>query len=379
VGTHVSRIALILAFAHTTHGVIAVGLLVLCEAIPGSVAAFLSGAVVDRFDKRRIMVFADLARMALLVAVALRPAPIAIYLMLAAQSIAAAFFNPARSASVPLVVGGSYLPKANALDQAASTAVMIAGPVLGAMIFLRFGIRIALLVDAGSYLVSALLIAPVSIRKVQAGADRSHDAESLLNQMKQGWHYLRGNRLASCLVALVGLSLLCVGLWTPVAPAFLHSFLHAGDASLGLQLAAFGTGGLVGSFLAPRAVRWLGKGRLFLIMLFAEAAAMWAYSITPLLAVSNAILLLWGAIVSVGVVPYYSLLQEKVDEKFLGRVFAVARQVESLATVGAIAVAIGLQHLLPPQRIFSAAAFVYFLLTAASLMTATGEHLWRSS
>jgi predicted MFS family arabinose efflux permease len=167
-------------------------------------------------------------------------------------------------------------------------------------------------------------------------------------------------------------------LWIPVAPSFLRTVLAGSDRALGYQLALFGIGGLLGSLAAPSIVRRWGQGPVFSTMLLGEAAAMLAYSQTTVLAWSNAIILAWGAIVSLMLVPYYSLIQTRVAEDYLGRVCAVARQSEHLATVLAIGVAVALQTRLGPQQIFLAAACMYLVLAAAALRIPSGRELLRS-
>jgi hypothetical protein len=102
---------------------------VYCELLRGSLAAFLSGAVIDSTDKRRLMVSMDILRACPVMTAAFLPTALLIYAVTAAASVAFAFFNSARMAALPLAVDGALLMKANSMDQASSTLVMIAGPV----------------------------------------------------------------------------------------------------------------------------------------------------------------------------------------------------------------------------------------------------------
>lgn len=320
------------------------------------------------------MVAADLARMAVLIPAVLYPTPAVLYVMVALHSLLAAFFTPARSAAIALTVEGKSLTDANALDQAAFSSVMILGPLSGAWLFVSMGLRPTLLLDALSFLLSGLLIMPVIIHKTEAASAR----EAVFKQMRQGWAYLAGHGVILHMLSLVGVSLLCVALWIPVAPLFLKQFLHVPDSAIGLQFGLFGLGSILGSFAAPPLVKRLGRGRTFAAMLLAEASTMLVYCMAPLPLLSHAIILAWGVVVSVGVVPYLSLLQQNVQEAFLGRVFAVARQVESIATVAAIAIAVVLQSFMPPQSIFAVAALAYLGLVASSLMLPSGRKLLQS-
>jgi len=375
-GSQLSRVALVLALAGGLSPIAAVALLVFCETLPGSAVAFISGAIVDRGDKRIIMIAADVIRAALVGLVALNPTGVFIYAMAAIKSMAGAFFSPARSALVPRVVDTKRLTKANSMDQASSTIVMIAAPMLGAQLYIWFGLKATLLLDAASFLVSAALVFGIRLRYEHPAV--FEQSESPLASVWQGWRYIGSNVLARHLLALTTVSLLCVGLWIPVAPAFIREFLGSPGSVLGVQLSLFGIGGFCGSLMAAPLAARFGKGHAVTIALLGEATAMIAYSVTRWPALSGGIIFLWGTIVSIMVVSFNALLQEHVPGHFLGRVFAVLQQLESSATVLAVLLAAALEHVLTPQGIFFAAGVTYLSLIAASARMPGGRVLMRT-
>lgn len=375
-GTTISRVALVMHLASSANSIAAIGALVLFESLPGSVTAFVSGAIVDRTGKRWLMIATDVVRAALVVCVLLWPLAAVIYAATAAASVATAFFLPARAAAVPMLVPPALLTRANAMDQATTTIVMVLGPAAGAYLYLDLGLGATLAIDALSFLASAAILVPLRIRSV--AAETRGAAGSTIAQVRDGWRYLTRHGIVRHLVGATALSLLCVGLWMPVAPAFLRGILPGVEGAIGYQLTLFGLGGLAGSILAPHVVRRWGKGPVFSFALLAEAAAMLLYSVTPTLVLSNAIICLWGAIISLMLVPYYSLMQATVAEDFLGRVFAVARQSESLATVLAVGAAALLQRWLEPRGIFLVAGCAYLAIASVALGVSSGRQLLRA-
>ncbi len=372
-GSQISHISLILYLSAHTNRMTGLAILLFCQTVPGAVATIYSGVVVDRYDKRQILLWSDLVRMALLAVAAMRPTGAVIYPVAALHSIASAFFGPARSASLPLVVGQQHLTWANAMDQGAFNVILVLAPVIGAELFLRTGVRTSLLIDAASFLASALFLWTVTIRRAEPAKNRSLPCTGA--DYKDGWRYLFQHPLALHLVSLGFVSLLCVGLWTPLAPFFIRNFLNGSDRVLGVQLAMFGLGGISGALLAPSLIRRWGQGRSLFLSLLAEGGAMTIYSLVPSLTVSVALLFLWGNIVSIILVPYYSLLQQTVEEGFLGRTFAVARQSESVATVGAILTAMALQRILRVDQIFLTAGLLYVAFVSVSAATRSGQEL----
>jgi predicted MFS family arabinose efflux permease len=373
-GSHASRTALVLLLAQEASAPLSVGLLVWCEILPASAAAFLASGWIDRRSKRSLMLAADFVRAAGLAAAAMAGATAVFLVVVAMNSMASSFFGPARAAVIPRILPPRLLDRANALDQGASTAMMMIGPLLGAQLYFALGIRWALLADAASFLASAaliLLVAPVEIR----GETR---ATPLHREIGDGWRYLTGHPIAGAMVLLSAVSLLAAGMWTPLAAPFVRTCLRAGDGVIALQLAAFGAGGLVGAATAAHAAGRVGRGRLLAGMLLSEAAAMLLYSRVHDATLSSVVMFLWGAVVSGIAVPFYSVLQETVSARYAGRVFAIHGQAESAAGAAAIAAAILAARLATPQNIFAAAGALYAAVILTALFSRGGRELLRA-
>ncbi len=366
--------ALILAFARDRNSVAIIGALVCCEVLPGVVTSFLSGTFADRCDKRFIMVASDLARMVLALIAMVWPVTWVIYMVVAAQSIGFAFFNPARASALPLVMGPESLPKANALDQGASTTVLIVGPALAASLYYSLGLRATLAIDALTYLVSAVFILGTNVPKTFV----TDAPEALWQRVTEGWRYLNRHSLARQIVWLGTISLFCVGLWIPLAPVFARTFLHSSEATFSVQMTVFGIGGLCAAPVTPYLSRVMGKGGLMAACLLGEALIMLVYSFTANATASTALIFVWGVIVMGISVASVSLIQESVAQSHMGRVFAIIEQTESSATLLAILGAVLLQRLLPPERIFTVAAIFYFVFVSLVLISTRGHNILRT-
>jgi DHA3 family macrolide efflux protein-like MFS transporter len=368
-GSSLSRMALVLWLAGE-YGVPMAGALILCETLPGAVTTLGSGAIADRFDKKWLMIGSDLVRLLALLAAMQWPEPAALFTMMCFYSVANSFFQPARSAAVPLVVAKADLARANSLDQGASTAVLIAGPYAGALLLYSVGLRMALAIDAATFLVSALLLLPVEVPR-----DRHSKRQPVMTEIKEGWSYLRRHPVALEAAVMVEFSVLCVSLWTPLAPAFAKNFLKSDPSLVGLQMGLFGAGGIAGSMAAPSATAKWGKGKLLTGCLVAEAAMMLLYTTTSSPAASSVLIVVWGAIVTVMMVSYNSLLQDTVASGYLGRVFALSRQFENVATVLAMGAATALESRLSPQRSLLSAAVVYLTVSSLYRLSPRGRRL----
>ena len=374
IGSQISRVGLILYIFDRSHVVVNLALLVVLETLPGAVAAPLAGAVVDSLNKRIVMIASDLLRMSFMLAILLRPTLGVIYLMASLHSIATVFFQPARSAAIPLIVKPEELPSANALEQSVTNLMLIAGPVIGALLLRRFGLTISLLLDAFSFLSSALLLSGVSIRRVERPRLKL-SASAGVNEIREGWRDLLGHKLALHLNLLLFVALICTSIWIPLAPFFIRDHLGGADELLGWQLSLFGLGAVVGGLIAPRLVRRFGLGVTLFAGFLAEAVSLGLYGIVFRVEASMVVVFLWGAVVSVVVVPFYSLLQQIVEEQFLGRVFSLVKQSENVAIVLAMIGAVLLQDIVGSDLVFLLAGLVYFGCTVVSSFSLGGKVL----
>jgi predicted MFS family arabinose efflux permease len=374
VGSQVSRLGLILYVFDTRGEIGSLALLAVVDTLPGAVAAPLAGAVVDGLNKRVVMIVSDLSRMVFMSVILVHPSLGVIYLMTALHSVATVFFQPAKSAAIPLIVKQEDLTRANGLEQSAANVTLIAGPVLGAILLRQFGLTASLLFDAASFLVSALMVARVTIRQVERKQIQL-SAAGAVNDITEGGRYLLRHPLALHLACSLFVALSCTSLWIPLAPFFIRERLGVSEQLLGWQAGLFGVGAALGGLLAPRLVERIGTGVTLFAAFLGEALNMMLYSVVSRVGMSMLVIFVWGVVLSIIVVPFYSLLQKIVDERFLGRVFSLIKQGENLAVVLAMAVAVLLQGFVATPLILLLAGLVYFAFTVASSFSRGGRAL----
>lgn len=373
-GSQVSRVGLILYVGWTGDSVLALALLLILELLPGALVAPLAGVVIDAYSKRVVMIVSDLLRMVFMLLIWWWPTMEMIYLMAALHSIASVFHLPAKSALIPAVVKESDWPSANGLDQSASSLTLVAGPIIGAELLILLGLKATLIVDALSFLVSALLLVRVKSRPVA----REHVELSLattVQNVKAGWNYIAANGLVLRLIFMVFVSLLCAGMWIPLAPSFVRDHLAGSSRLIGWQMGIWGVGAILGGLLAPILVRRFGKGLMVFLGLLTEGVSLTVYAIVSHIGVSMLLMFVLGIVVSIVVVSFYSILQTVVEEQFLGRVFSIVKQSENLAVVLAMVMAVLLHGFLESHVIFLIAGLFYVALTIASSFSRSGRLL----
>jgi MFS family permease len=275
-GAAMTVIALPWLVLTTTGSPARAGLVAAVEWLPMALLGIPSGAVAARLGPRRTMILCDAARVPIVTAVPVLHwlGALDLGVLLALAFLAGAFF-PAHFASqrniLPDLLGeeAGELTRANAVLQAANRLPLVLGPALGGILVATFGAPVVLLVDAGSYAVSAVVLA-LMVREPPRRAGRAGDGEGIW----AGARCLARDRILRPLtVAYAGIDLAMQGLF--LCLPILAFTAYGRDAALaGLLLAAWGAGALAGSLPALRLAE-RDSIRMIRLALLAEAAPLW--------------------------------------------------------------------------------------------------------
>ena len=236
----------------TTDSAIDVGLAILAQQAAFFLSSPIAGVLADRLDRRKLMVGCDLARVAICAAFLL-VGPDTVWLaypLLAVLSVFSAPFDPASSAAIPNLVDPDDLPTANALSGSLWGTMLAVGAAVGGVVSTVFGRDVAFIVNAVSFLLSALLLA--GIRRPFSEA-REPDAEhpKMVAATVEVVHYARRDRRVFSLISVKGGFGLAAGVLALI-PVFGVDVFHDGDIGVGVLMAARGAGALVGPFFGHR-------------------------------------------------------------------------------------------------------------------------------
>jgi MFS family permease len=209
----------------------------------------IAGPVVDRFDRRMLMILANLFSAGVSLLFILVKTEDMVWLLYVANIlliVSASFFNPASSASIPNIVTRGELFSANALGGASWGIMVMVGSALGGIVSTLLGRDTAFVINALSFLIAAGLIALIEVPSPKATNKQMNPVKDFI----EGMRYLR-EYLPS--LALVGIEL---GWGFGVGVVVLLSVLgtqvfHAGDAGIGILYAGRGLGVLIGPFVVP--------------------------------------------------------------------------------------------------------------------------------
>lgn len=239
------------------------GLLVTCEYLGFLLLGLPAGAWVDRMRRRRVMIVGDLARAALLASL-----PLAAWLgvltlpqlygVAFGLSVCTAFFDIAYQSHLPQLVDGERLVEANVALEASRTVTAAGGPGAGGALVAAVTAPVALVVDAVSFLASALFLS--RIRRPDPRPERAPGAR-LRDEIAEGLRFVFRDRLLRALTIAAAISNLCGTVGASMLLVLLAGDLGMSPFLCGLVFTAEALGGFLGSLLVTRVAARLGEGR----------------------------------------------------------------------------------------------------------------------
>jgi MFS family permease len=358
VGDSLSLVALMLHVAATTGQALAVAALLLVGDFSPALLSPISGAISDRFDRRHVMVACELVQAALLVVIAVAVPSLPLLLVLVGlRAWAGQVFQPASRASIPALVSGRDLESANSTLGFGANAAEAIGPLLAAAMVPLLGVRGVLLVDAASFLVSALLLVRLPAMPSTSEPDGS-PAPRLLVQAREGLGYIW---------SVHPVRIIALGFFTVVAANGIDDVallvlatetLGAGESAVGLLLGAVGIGLLIGYALLTRAGTRLSMVALLVSGFAVSSVGNLLTGLAWAVAAAFTVQLLRGIGIAAMDVASNTLLQRLVPDRMLGRVFG--------NLYGAIGVAAGISYIAGGLLLDATSAPTTFLIAGAA-------------
>lgn len=344
-GDWVLLIALPFYIFDLTGSALATGAMFIAQTVPRVLLGSVAGVFVDRWDRKRTMIAADLSRAALILALlAVRSVHWLwlIYLVAFLQAVIAQFFTPAKNAVLPLLVSESDLVAANALNSLSENLTRLTAPALGGALFGLLGLGSVVWIDSASFLASGLLIALIAFPARAGAAEPASRAGSwvaVLHEWRDGMRLMRGDPTIAAIFAAMGTAMIAEGFFLVLLVPFVKEVLHGGPQTFGWLASAQAVGGLVGSLLIGRVSRAIRPGILIPIsgVLFGMADIAFVnlpgHLSLPAVPVTMGLIGLAGIPIVGFFVGQQTLLQASVADAYRGRVFGAFSTTVALSTL----------------------------------------------
>jgi dTMP kinase len=360
-------ITILAASVGSGSGGAAVGLVMSARIIPGFFFSPVAGVLVDRWDRKKIMVTCDLIRAGMICTLPFIHSVLGLVLVSLVLELCTLLWSPAKEASVPNLVPTDRLTSANSLSLAAAYGTFPIAAVLFALLaqasrwlgtvdalnFLKTDqTALAFYVDAITFVLSAFMISTLALpeaarrARTKKNGDKRVDFGQSFQQLKEGWRYIYVNPIVRSVNLGLATGLIGGGMVVPLGSIFSTEVLGAGAAGYGVFITALGFGVAGGVLLLSVTQGRLPKTRVFELSIFvASGSLFFAASMTTLALALIPVFVLGVCAGSVYVVGF-TLLHESVDDELRGRIFSALYTIVRLCLLIAFALGPFLSELL---------------------------------
>jgi MFS family permease len=337
--------------------------------------ALASGVLVDRFNRKGVMIVTDVLRagIVLLALLVQRPGQLYIlYLTAFAVMGLGAVFIPARNASIPNIVPEEHLLTANALIQATELVSLIVGASLATLVIALSSTAVAFVVDAVTFLVSALFLIAVRLPPIKMAAAMSAPGSEFRKfwaGFLDGIRYIGSNKHLLQLMAITTMATLGLSATVLLSAAYFKQLLGISAQYLGLLQATEGLGMALGALLISVFATWARSRRIVSVTMMILGSGILVFALAP----TFWLVLLGALVVGLCVVSARTTLaamtQALVSDSQRGRVESAMVTVIGIGTMGALIMAGILGDVVGPEIIFIITGVVVLIAGVASIFS----------
>ena len=291
--------------------------------IPIFLLSLIGGVVADRMERRFVLMGSQYVQMgcATLLTILVGFHVVRVWHILCLSfvaGVAQAFGGPAYQALIPTLVDKEDMPNAIALNSIQFNAAVTVGPALGGLTLAKLGNTWCFGLNALSFLAPIISLSLLTVRFLP-----EKNQGSILDSMKQGFHFIRKQGAMEALIVLAFLMTFLAIPSRTFLPVFAKDIFHKGPETYAMFLSVTGMGSILGALT----VAWMGnvpnKGKVALTMLICLGAGIAGFALSTSLAISYAMLFLTGAAMLAVFAMVNSLVQLIVSNQMRGRVMSV--------------------------------------------------------
>lgn len=337
-----SLAASIMVYRQTNGSALSVGLMLMATAAPSLLVGLIAGVFVDRFDRKKIMIIADLIRAVLvfLIPFVVPYSIVWLYIIVMLVSTVGQFFDPAYESVLPESAPDSELAAANSLIAISSFGSTAIGFAASGLIAAKYPIAYAFYLDAISFLISAGCIFFLRVRKLEVTDETS--VKTVFTNLKSGVQYLVRNPVLRSLFSLAIPIAASFGLANSLLLPFAERALKASTFEYGLQEGLTSVGFVAASLLMVGFLNRWREGQWMVVGLFGMGLAAVVYSFLHSVALAIAVQVLSGFMNAPYSISRRLLVQRNTTPEMRGRIastFFVSTNAFFLVGMGAAGLA----------------------------------------
>lgn len=332
----VLQMAIIWYLTDTTGSALVLSMATMVGFLPQAILGTMIGVLVDRWNRKLVMIGADLiiavAGVVLAVVALMIELPVwVVMVVLFIRSIGTAFHSPALSAATPLLVPEDQLTKCAGYSQSVQSVSYILSPAIAAFLYATWDLNLIIALDVLGALVACITVTIVAIPKQEIKTEMVQS--SIISEAKAGYNILKENK---GLFALLWIGAFYCFIYMPINALFpLMSMSYFGGTTTHASIVEimFAVGMLAGGLLLST---WGGFKKPTISIVTSFIAMGFALIIAGLLPINGFFIFVFCSAIMGFSAPFYSgvqmaLIQEKIQPEYLGRVFGLLGSIMSLA------------------------------------------------
>lgn len=317
----------------TNYQGIAISGYLITRLIPPLLMRPYAGVLADRFDRKRLLIISDtlraLAVLGLLFTTQGREYLPLIYVFTTLQFLLSSIFEPARNAIMPSVLYRDQLVIGNTLSSVTWSAMLAIGAIIGGIVAELFGIQTALIIDAGTFLLSALIVMTLTVPdtpRSEIGQEQRVVIDKAKRTFMDGIRYIRKNpATAAAIFVKAGQSFTSVDTILIIYGTSVFVLGEQGTTSMAILWSAFGVGAIIGPLITNRfsdeSVRML---RRLIVVGYAMIVIGWVlWGLSPSLELLALAVVIRAMGSSINWTYSSIIIQKIVPDEYLGRMFSL--------------------------------------------------------
>jgi dTMP kinase len=313
--------------------------------LPAFLFGLVAGAVVDRLERKTLMILCELARCALVVALAFANQLVLICGLVFGIECFSLLFGPAKDSCIPDLVKPDEIETANSMMSTSTYLTMALGTLIATVILglaalihkfplvsyvvaneATFQHEFAFIVDAFTFLISAMLLFTIAFPK-RVHVDSKLSAKSIFSDLKEGLGFMRTNPLTRGILGIMIIGFIGGGSLYVLGAPFSQQVLHATGAKFTLILSALMIGVVAGAGTTPWLSNRLPISKWFTRAVIGFGLTMLAFAFVDFYPLSMVVIFIGGYLLGYLLVSSYTLLHQNLAEDMRGRVFAAMQTI----------------------------------------------------
>ncbi len=398
-GDKINFIAIMLYVFALTGRALDVSLFMICNAIPKFLIMPFAGVVADKYDKKRLLIFCDIARALLVVMIPFCGQLYQIFILSILISSFNAISFPTRQAFYPTLVEKDDLMLANSLNSVLMSIVTLVGFAAGGAIVGFLGAKIAFVVDGATFLISGVLLLLIKVQKVASNKEPLRPKEMISN-IKEGANYCIQNHVLKFALVFIFTISLMVSMVDPMIVSYTKQSLHLvemeslkaalstanessavviqeainklskqSDLEFSIIFVLVGIGGILGTYVNGKFAQNVNRLKALMLMTVFDGICLIGIGRFPNFYVSTVLFTVWGVVATLFQVYLFTMIQESAEQKHMGKVFGLVGVIRDPAAIVSYIIGGMLADLSSPALVISVIGGIEILICFVLMTT----------